>query len=254
VFAADQFLGAGLLEDEQDRRRETYRRLLSEYFRTRESSGPLVFFWARSPDARFQFGDDRKLLGSSLYAVPLTLERPAPGTAVRIPAPLLPFRKRLQPDGTPSSPLWDNRTNEWELRHTPGSLWLEFRLPAELLPVELTRARLVVQVAGPVGRFELFGLRNGGRGTLVEGRGTGKPSAIALSIATWRDPVGSRAFEIVDRDLLQTTDDGGLVLGFLAGDADRPELTETREAAGSKTNDWRIEHVALELVGTIAVP
>jgi hypothetical protein len=253
VFAADQFLGAGLLEDEQDRRRETYRRVLPEYFRTRESSLPLVFFWAGSNAGRFEFGDDRKSLGSSLYAVPLTLERPAAGTVVRIPAPLLPFFKRPQPDGTPSSPLWDNRTNEWELRHTPGSLWLNFRLPAELLPVELTRARLVVRVTGPVGRFEVFGLKNAGRDTAVEGRG-GKPAQDVLSIAIWRDPVGSRTFEFDDRDLLQTADDGGLVLGFLAGDADRPELTETREAAGSKTNDWRIERVALELVGTIAAP
>ena len=39
--------------------------------------------------------------------------------------------------------MWDNRTNEWQKRDKPGSLWLNFRLPAELLPVELTRARLV---------------------------------------------------------------------------------------------------------------
>src|SRR5258708_16808011 len=48
VFAADQFVGAGLLEDEQDRRRETYRHVLPEYFRTRESSLPLMFFSAGS--------------------------------------------------------------------------------------------------------------------------------------------------------------------------------------------------------------
>jgi hypothetical protein len=254
VFAADQFLGAGLLEDEQDRRRETYRRVLPEYIRTRESSRPLVFFWARSNSGRFQFDEGRKLLGSSLYAVPLTLERPVPGTVVRLPAPLLPFRKALQPDGTPSSPMWDNRTNEFQKRDKPGSLWLNFRLPAELVPVELTRARLTVQVTGPVGRFEVLGLRNAGRGTAALGRGAGKPAAEARSIEVWRDPVGSRTFEIVESDVLQTTDEGGLILGFLAGDPDRPELTLSREEEGTKVNYWRIEQVALELVGTIAAP
>ncbi len=254
VFAPDQFLAAELLEDEQDRRRETYRRVLPEYFQARPSSPPLVFFWARTQAARFQFDEGRKLLGSSLYAVPLTLERPVSGTVVRLPAPLLPFRKALQPDGTPSSPIWDNRTNEFQKRDKPGALWLNFRLPAELIPVELTRARLTVQVTGPVGRFEVFGLRNAGRGTAAEGRGAAKPHAEARSIEVWRDPVGSRTFEIVDKSVLQTTDDGGLILGFLAGDADRPELTLSPEHEGTKANYWRIEQVALELVGTIAAP
>jgi hypothetical protein len=97
-------------------------------------------------------------------------------------------------------------------------------------------------------------LRNAGRGTVALGRGAGKPHAETRSIEVWRDPVGSRTFEIVDSSVLQTTDDGGLILGFLAGDADRPELTLSREHEGTKANYWRIEQVALELVGTIAAP
>jgi hypothetical protein len=205
------------------------------------SGPPLLVFWANRRNSGFQFDEGRRLLGASLVAVPLVLERPSAGTQVRIPAPFLPYRTTFQPDGAWSS-LWDHRHQEWQERNRPASTWLRIQLPAELLPIELTLARIIVQVSGPVGRFEISALRHRGEREASE---PGKPDVV--SVKTWHDPVGTLAVEISDRELLQTSADGGIMLGVAAGDPDRPELTVSQ----GKANYWKIEHLAIEIDGMV---
>ena len=52
---------------------------------------------------------------------------------------------------------------------------------------------------------------------------------------------------ITDTELLQITEDGGLVLGLNAGDPGRPELTHTQDDRDTKVNYWRIESLGLQL-------
>src|SRR5205807_8044657 len=117
------------------RRRRTYARVLGELAQRDWSGRPLLMLWADPWNAGFQFEGGRRVLGSSLLAIPVVLERPPANTQVRIPAPLLPFRSTTQPDGMPSSPLWDNRRQEWQERSAPSSVWLRFQVPRELLPI-----------------------------------------------------------------------------------------------------------------------
>jgi hypothetical protein len=247
VFGEGQYLAAGLLSDEQDRRRRTYSQVLPELFSEDSSDHPLLFLWAGRRSSGFQFGEGRRLRGASLMAIPLLLDRPPANTQVRIAAPFLPFRNARQPDGSPPTPMWDSRRQEWVERSKPVSAWLRFQLPVELLPVELTRARLVVSVAGPVGRFEVSALRRRNDRPAGEGRDE------VVSVKTWHAPVGTLSpAEIFDSDLLQLDDDGGLRLGLAAGDPASPEATASQTRDGSKISFWRIEHLSLELVGTIS--
>ena len=77
-----------------------------------------------------------------------------------------------------------------------------------------------------------------------------------VSIKRWDDPVGNLSFDLAQfkaetgQNVLTMTADGGLVLGLAAGDPDRPELTAP-EGPGSKISYWQIEHLSLELTGTI---
>ncbi|HEY2252278.1 MAG TPA: hypothetical protein VGH74_14490, partial [Planctomycetaceae bacterium] len=158
VLGHDQYLAAGILSDEQNRRQGTNERVLQHLRRDDWSGPPLLMLWTDDRISAFQFGEERRLLGAALLAIPLVLERPAAGSAVRIPAPFLDYRSTTQPGGQPSSPLWDHAKQEWNEYSSAATVWLKFQLPRELLPLESTGGRLKIRVTGPVGRLEVFGL------------------------------------------------------------------------------------------------
>ncbi len=231
VFGREQFLGADLLADEQDRRRRTLEKLLNNKQRRDYPEQPLLLAWTDRPNTDFHFGDGLSSRGSTLMAIPLVLERPRDNQEIVIPAPWISYRNTNAPDGTPPSAMWNYKLKEWQERAAPSSAWLRFQVPRELLPVAASRAQVVVQVAGPVGRLELLGRQDGA----------------AQSIQTITDPVGRLVFEITDPKLLQITPDGELVLGLNAGDPSRPELTHTKGDRDAKVNYWRIESLGLQL-------
>lgn len=231
VFEAGQFLGAGLLGDEQDRRRRTLEKLLNNPQRRDYPARPMLLAWLDRPASPIDFGDDLQTRGAALLSIPLDLERPPNGTEFVIPSPLLPYRNTNSPDGAPSSAMWSHLQQKWQDRRAPSTSWLRFLIPTELLPLEANRARMVVQVTGPVGRIDLLGLDG------VKPR----------TIQTIMDPVGTLSFEVSDPRLLTVSDNGDVVLGINAGDPDRPELTETKSGLETKINYWRIESLSLQL-------
>ncbi|WP_237729407.1 hypothetical protein [Schlesneria paludicola] len=251
IFERDQFLSAGLLSDEQNRRRRTLESLLTNPKRKDYPDRPQLMFWSEPWDNGFRFGEGLARRGTSLVALPLVLERPASGTEIFIPSPFLNYFNRRNPDGSLPSTMWDATRNEWQERSTPGLSWLNFMIPRELLPLTLRRARIDLKVAGPVGRVEIFGLKDGS----------------VISLKTVMDPVGSLSIEISDADSLTLDDEGRLSLGLSAGDPNRPELTHsaadqnrtdeqrlapTQINQSAKVNYWRIESLALQLWASTA--
>lgn len=245
LFEKDQYLGSGYVNDEQERRRRTLEKLFTNSKRKDFPSRPLLMFWQDEWKQGFDFGKDVKSLGSTLVAVPLVYDRPPNGTEFVIPSVLLPYRNQTDPDGNPAATMWNYGRNEWQERSSPGTAWLNFQIPIELLPLTVNRARLDLKVTGPVGRIEIQGLQN----------------KKAVSLKTVMDPVGSLSIELNDPQFLSVTAEGGLVLAVSGGDPSRPELTQTLEQSGqpnkqdgagshiqnTKVNYWKIESLTLQL-------
>jgi hypothetical protein len=230
VFTAEQYLGAGLLSDEQNRRVRTLQALTVPS----DSGDPgraTLMFWTAPWDLGFQFESGADVRGSALVAAPLNWERPPPDTEVTIPAPLLAYREVEGPDGLKPSGLYDYRRLQWNQRSWPSASWLEFRVPEVLFPATLTAARIGVRVAGPVGKLALA---SASRGTIVP-------------VETWTDPVGTLTLDIRDPALLALDAQGRLLLRVSGGDPDRPELTTRLEDGSEHVSYWRIESLQLEL-------
>ena len=238
VFGREQFLAADMLADEQDRRRRTLEKLLSNKLRRDYPEQPTLLAWSDRPNTNFQFGEGLQSRGSTLMAIPLVLERSQIGREIAIPSPWLPYLNTLAPDGTQPSAMWNNQLKEWQERAAPSSAWLRFQVPRELLPLKATHARMVIQVTGPVGRLELLGQRDGA----------------AHSIQTVIDPVGLLTLEITDPALLTVASDGSLVLGINAGDTDQAEIALGKKDASAKINYWRLESLGLQLWATPTAP
>jgi hypothetical protein len=123
--------------------------------------------------------------------------------------------------------------------------WFRFQVPVELLPVELTRARLVIQVVGPMGRLEISGLRR-----RLDADGA-PPEVVSLKV--WQDPVGTLpVLELTDRELLRTDADGGFVLGLTAGEQRPPPVTTEPGYEPQLSRGWQIERLSLELSGVVS--
>jgi hypothetical protein len=192
---------------------------------------PQLLFWTGPWDVGFRYDSDRSSLGAALVALPLQWERPPPGTHAAVPAPLLPYRAIVGPDGMKPSGLWDYRKRHWQEKSWPSATWLRFDIPLMLLPLEIERARVSLQVSGPVGKLEIAGRRE----------------KDAVPLQTWIDPWGKLSLEITQVELLPISADGGLLLRVSGGDPDRHELTQPDPEGGSKPVPWRIDSLSLEL-------
>lgn len=231
VLSRGQFLTADLLTDEQNRRRKTLEYLLANPKRRDFPVKPTLYFWTEPWDLGFEFAADSKPLGAALVGVPLELTRPAAGTEVSIAAPLLPFDTVIGPDNALPTGMWDRLNRDWAERQLPASAWLRFQVPSALVPSQLLKGRVVVSVLGPIGKLEIAAMR---QGKLV-------------TLKTWTDPVGTVEYQIDDPEALTMDASGGVLLRVSAGDASRPELTETKTSDGVKVNYWRIESLAFDL-------
>ena len=126
--------------------------------------------------------------------------------------------------------MWDHLRHEWQERTAPALVWLSFQVPRELLPLAIERARIDLKVTGPVGRLELFGLKDG--------------KVVGLQRVV--NPVGSLSLDVTDSACLKIDGEGRLSLGLDAGDRDRPQPAADA-GQNSKANYWRIESLALQL-------
>jgi len=236
VFTAEQYLSAGLLTDEQIRRRRTLLQLLTNPQRRDYPGSAQLLFWSDPWDLGFRFSESSQSFGATLVAVPVQWERPPLGTEVAISAPLLPYRATKGPDGEIPSALWDAKQHTWQEKAAPSATWLRFQIPSVLLPLQVQRARLTIQVAGPVGKLEIAAYR--------------EPDVVTLK--TWIDPVGTLELDITDPGFLNVSADGGLLLRVSGGDSDRPELTDADLKLEEKRSFWQIEVLTLDLHGKTA--
>jgi hypothetical protein len=247
VLARDQFLDASILSDEQYRRQRTCRSIITEFRRDDWTDTARLLMWTERNFGGFEFGADRKLMGTSLLSVPVRFERPPAGTVARIASPFLPYRGTVGPDGVQSSPLWDRRKLIWHEHAGPAAIWLSFHLPPGLAPIQLSGGQLTVQVAGPLGILEVKGQRR-----LAASREGGGPNFVAVSLKRWDDPVGTLTLPVTDSSVLEADADGDIVFGFsIAGRPDRDQIGGGDAESDSKVSYWRIEDVSLELTGKI---
>lgn len=235
VLGRDQYVSAALLTDEQRRRSQTIRQMLTDEKRPDYPEQPCLLFWTSPWNLGFDFGRETHAIGSALVVLPVRFERPETGTVVTILPPLLPYRGAHGPDGTQPTGLYDFRKREWVEKTGHTSTWIRFQVPPILLPMEPLSARLVVRVDGPVGKLSITGWD--------EGR--------EAPVQTWMDPVGTLSKEITDPKALKLTANGGLFLRVYGGDPDRPELTMAESDQGKRPLYWRIESLTLELRGRV---
>jgi hypothetical protein len=220
VLPAGQFLAGAVLSDRQQRQQKFLRDFLKLPSSRERQGGAALLAWARPVDTHFTLVPEARAVGSALLVVPLRLERTAPGTRVTVPGPLVAVRRVKE--GAAGQPL----TWEW---HKALDMHLRFQLPAEVLPLEVERARLVARVDAPSRRLTVSGRPQGG-------------APVELTRAD--NPQGVVRVDITERRLLHLDEGGGLHLDVnFSGPSRRGGPLDAEES-------WKIHYLELEVVGT----
>ena len=230
VLAPAEFVAGSLLSDEQRRRQSIYHKLLPGGGESTYPDRPVLLAWAKPLDMRFTWFQEARRVGAALLAVPLEMERSPPETRVVVPSPFLDYRRVRGPLGWISS-SYSNVQREWLERRAPSETCLRFQIPKEVLPVELDRAALTIEIKALSYRLEIVGWS---AGQLVP-------------LASRNGPVGTVRFEIDRAEVLELDDRGGLLLGINVGG--RPSSAPSGSSPLMASPAWKIEAVRLEVAG-----
>jgi hypothetical protein len=225
ILPKAEFLTGAILSDKQQKRQEIYRAFFSKY-RTGQSQvrDNVLLAWAKPLDLPFQLDSEARRVGSALLVVPLQLERPAPGTTVSVPGPLISYQRMV--DAGPIRPVLESRNGI--------DMHLRFQLPREVLPFQLERARFTLKIDAPSRRVTIAGLE-GSRTTELR------------SIDSPLDPL---RVDITDERLLHLDPEGGLHLNLSIGNTlqAKPDAAPPQQV----TEKWIIDYLELDVSGRTA--
>jgi hypothetical protein len=220
-----QFLTEAVLSDRQQRQQALLREMLKRP-KGRQRDERLFFLaWARPVDLGFTLAPGARLAGTALLVVPLRLKRPSPGTKVTIPGPLLTCR-RVVTGGLAQVTVEGAQGTEMPLR---------FQLPAEVLPLEVERARLHARVEAPGREVTIWGGPEGGE---------------RAQLYRTTSPQGPFTAEVEGR-LLRPGPDGGLYLSLSVSEP-RGGQTKGKKAEARPDEKWAIRYLELEVTGRAA--
>ncbi|MGE3316411.1 MAG: hypothetical protein AB7O26_14945, partial [Planctomycetaceae bacterium] len=237
VLARSEYLTTTFLNDEQQRRLAVFKQLLSGGKYAKYGASPSLLAWTSPIDLNFIYPPDSKRTGSALAAIPIEIERPAPGTEIVIPSPFIASRDVAGPTALPGSrQTYNFRDGTWSERPEPARTWLRFELPSEVLPIKLTSVQLNLQVSAPSRTLEIEGF-------------SGPDQVVPL--AKQSNPMGTFSFKIDRPEVLEVDGNGNITFGLNIFDS-APVNKDPRNGGGE--NFWKMEYVDLEVRGQTAAP
>ncbi len=228
VLAPGEFVADTWLSDVQQRRSDVYRLLLKRRPGRILSERPVLYVWADPIDAGFEFPQSNRL-GSALISIPVQMERSSVRSDVTVPAPFIPFRGIVGPDGSRPA-AYGSFTGEWGELKIPATEWLRFQMPEAVLPIQLSQATVSLDIRAPSRLVELLCLSDGA----------------PVVVKELTHPIG--AFEIVlDRpELLELDEQGGLVIAVRVGSEESVDSGDLMSQAS-----WKVESLQMNIVGTV---
>ena len=180
---------------------------------------PTLLAWGQLMPTGFELPPAEKALGEALISIPLSIERPKPGSKVAIPSAFLPYQFLRTRSGRFVTPF-DVQNRTWLGLTTGGSALTRFQVPRELLPMRIDEAKFTLDVACPGRTLEVRVDRGGKQQTLV----------------TRENFTGVLEVEL-PADAAQPDADGGVSVIVTAGD-------------GAQTM-WQMRDVKLHVKGTV---
>lgn len=147
TIGLDQFVTTTTMTAQDIQRQDIYRNLIYPNSEALDvlayPSQPSAMWWSRAMDIGFKQGSDEATLKQhALICVPLTYERPAPGTWFVIPSPVL-LTDIFRDDDRSMSTVLNPMTGRWTSTiSSEATFKLTFKVPEALLPLKIENGML----------------------------------------------------------------------------------------------------------------
>ena len=228
VLASGEFLADTWLSDVQQRRADLFRNLMTGRSKDHVASRPVLYVWSDPLDTGFIFPQPNRI-GSALLSIPIQFERPIRGSMVTVPASFISFRGIIGPDGNRPS-AYSAIVHEWCEMSSGATDWLRFQLPESVLPLELSRAVVSLDIRAPSRFVEILGLNDGAPVVVKQ-----------LSL-----PIGTYQISLDRPGLLQLDEHGGLTIALRVG---AEEVDDPQDLMAQA--NWKVHSLQMSVVGKV---
>jgi hypothetical protein len=220
ILPTGEFLASAVLSDRQQRRHALYREFLKQPG-TGRTDRNLLLVWADPIDMSFTLDAGARTVGTALLVVPLQLQRPAAGTRVTIPGPLIPYKRIVQ--GAPARPTLDSSL--------ATDMQLRFQIPPEVLPLKVERVRLLARIDAPSRRVTFAAHAKDG----------------PVEVHRVESPIAPIRVDITEERLLYLDDRGGLHMNVTISNPLGSGVGD--QGAFPDAEKWTMEYIELEVSG-----
>ncbi len=227
ALGSGQFFGGATLSSLQQRRRLVLLDLLENneaLNAPRYPAQPTLLVWTPAFDLGFGLPQQAERRETALVALPLQFRRPPAGSTVRLLPQLLPYQAVRDASGRSSVTMFNNQSGRWiGASNTGGEFSLRFQLPTDVLPLQLQRAVLHLNLVARQREFQVF------------------VGAERQPAQTLQSPEGVLTVELTPLNALRVDEQGGVTV--------RLSIGEPADLSVSSTPMWEMRELGLELEG-----
>lgn len=252
LLSAGQFIAQQMLSDVSRRRQDVYRQAVSAGEMSRFPTSPSLLGWSAPLACGLDWPADLQQTGEALLTIPLRFQRTPSGERFFLPATFI--QVELASNDSGQSTTYNPRTGRWLQGVSRASRSrLRFRLPAEVLPCQVTNAELTIKINAPSRTLLVYSVVNGQEQLLRE----------------VPNPNGLYEVLVNRPEVLPTDVDQGLVFTIAVTEAeDERQMREEHEKAANQTTQpvpgnfapapsrlvnsfstWNIDYVRLNVNG-----
>ncbi len=148
LSSRDSWLGSNIVNDEQARRDEVYRRTTARGIAFAYPSYPALLGWTPLWKVPLNWQPERSTRGSALVVLPVRLNPVASGTDVRVPHSVIRV-ETPQSIGSFSTAFF-NTSGWWgDATSLPASVPIRFHLPSQACPLDVREIECQLQIRAP---------------------------------------------------------------------------------------------------------
>jgi len=228
VLASGEYLADTWLSDIQQRRSELYRLLLTPQPDKVYPKRPTLYAWADPVDMGFTFPQSNRI-GSALLSIPVQMERSRKGTGVTVPASFISYKGVVGPDGNRPS-AYSSFVGEWGEMSSAVTDWLRFQLPENVLPIEVSRAVIELDIRAPSRNVEILAFHDEN----------------LVVVEPLSHPIGRYEITVSRPELLQVDEQGGLTFAIRVGKEKDADVQNFMTQAS-----WKVESLQMSVVGKV---
>lgn len=229
VLPPGEYLNSSVVNEEQTRRQAIFRELFRTEGRTQLLvTRPQLLFWTNPLDLKSGELNRDPADGGALFSVPIEIQRPEPGSTVRIPPPFMTFRAIPAPRARATPAFFSNPRGTWSEYRDASEISLRFQLPPELLPLAAEQVTMFLKISAPSRDV-----------SVLAGR-----TENAATVGSYVSPVDVLDIEI-DANQIDIDAQGGFAIRIRVGDVE----SDPGDEETIQDQYWKIDWLQVEFTG-----